>query len=242
MRKAEADQAPKGATKPAMAKELAALKASHEAATGKPWSAPEKPGQSKAVPLGVNTLKNSLAIGIGIHVILSAYTAVYLSRQLSKRRTQFLLLCYFFLAYAGFESVFIFTQPGAQLEWWTRWYGVDVHLPSWPQQLLWVMHHLSATLSTVLAAWVFSAPQRDPTLRPGWRHAVVPGLLLVHALFSSAFVVIGALPLGLAFVAWRAVCGSCAGVVLVSLSDLLTPPPPYCAILGKEALHCAVLM
>ena len=57
MRKAEADQAPKGATKPAMAKELAALKASHEAATGKPWSAPEKPGQSKAVPLGVHAAK-----------------------------------------------------------------------------------------------------------------------------------------------------------------------------------------
>jgi hypothetical protein len=157
----------------------------------------------KAVPLGVNTLKISLAAGIGIHVLLSGYTVVYLSRQLAQRRSQFLMLCYLFLAYAGFESVFILTHPGAQLEWWTRWYGVDVHLPSWPQQLLWVMHHLSATLSTVLAAWVFTAPERDHRVAQGWRHHVVPGLLLVHALFSSAFVVIGALPIGIVFVLWR---------------------------------------
>lgn len=166
----------------------------------------------KAVPLGLNTLKISLAVGIGLHVLLSSYAAVYLSRQLSRRRTQFLLLCYFFLAYAGFESIFMFTQPGAQLEWWTRWYGVDVHLPSWPQQLLWVMHHLSATVSAVLAAWVFSAPHRDAHAQTSWRHAVVPGLLLVHALFSSAFVAIGAIPLGLVFVLkrlrarWRELC------------------------------------
>jgi hypothetical protein len=157
----------------------------------------------KAVPVGPNTLKTSLAVGIGIHALLSAYTAVYLSRQLAQRRTQFMLLCYLFLAYAGVESLFIFTHPGAQLEWWTRWYGVDVHLPSWPQQLLWVMHHLSATLSTVLAAWVFTAPDRDPASHRSWRVSCVCGLLLVHALFSSAFVVIGAIPLGLAFVAWR---------------------------------------
>ena len=157
----------------------------------------------KALPFAVNTLKNSLAMGIGIHVLLTGYATVYLARCLSMRRTQFLLLCYLFLAYAGFESVFLFSKPGAQLEWWTRWYGVDVHLPSWPQQLLWVMHHLSATVSTVLAAWVFTAQERDIQARGQWRHQVVAGLLLVHALFSSAFVVIGALPIGIAFVGWR---------------------------------------
>ena len=157
----------------------------------------------KALPLGVNTLKTSLAAGIFIHVLLTGYTVVYLARQLSAKRTQFLLLCYLFGAYAGFESVFLFSRPGAQLEWWMRWYGVDVHLPSWPQQLLWVMHHLSATVSTVLAAWVFTATERDSRAWGSWQHATVAGLLLVHALFSSAFVVIGAIPFGLAFLAWR---------------------------------------
>ena len=48
----------------------------------------------KALPFGMNTLKASLAVGIGIHVVLTGYMAVYLSRQLARRRTQFLLLCY----------------------------------------------------------------------------------------------------------------------------------------------------
>jgi hypothetical protein len=157
----------------------------------------------KAVPLWANTLKTSLAVGLAVHVLLTSYTVVYLARILSVRRTQFLLLCYLFLAYAGFESIFVFTDPGDHLEWWARRYGVDVHLPSWPQQLLWVMHHTSSAVSLVLAAWVFNGGDPTGQTRGRWPGTLTAGLLCVHAVYSSPFVVIGALPFGLAFVGWR---------------------------------------
>jgi len=157
----------------------------------------------KAIPVWANTIKVSLAVGYCLHVLLTSYTVVYLARHLSVRRTQFLLLCYLFLVYTGFESIFLFTDPGQFTEWWARGYGVDLQLPSWPQQFLWVMHHLSSAASLVLAAWVFS---RKKHVEPGgrlWPYALTSGLLLAHALYSSPFVVIGALPFGLAFVGWR---------------------------------------
>jgi len=157
----------------------------------------------RLVPLWWFTLKNALCVGIAIHVLLTGYLGVILARRCSQRRSQFFTLVYLIFLYAGAESVFVFVDPGLQLEWWTRRFGLDVHVPSWPQQMLWVMHHLSATVSAVLAAWVFTVPERSAKRQTDWRVWVVVGLLLTHALYSSVFVVLGALPIGLAFVAWR---------------------------------------
>jgi len=99
------------------------------------------------------------------------------------------------VAYAGFQSLVSMVEPFQDNDWWMKTFHVRLQFSTFSTLLLWVPHHLVAAMSLLLAYFVLESSARRGTF--------LVGCLLASALFSSAFVSLGAAPYVLMFSWYR---------------------------------------
>lgn len=133
------------------------------------------------------------AIGIS-HILFSlvfvyslAYAAAYLFKDNSTRRGFFLIV----LLYGGFDFIhWSLTAQGRlqHAEGWAGTLGFGVQFSNSATLALWVPHHTMAAVAIFMGAFLLrSSPHFAPK--------IIAGMLFASAVFSSPFVVIGAIPL-----------------------------------------------
>lgn len=144
------------------------------------------------------TLKPLIALNHLILILSACYVAVAAARVLftdTTRRRVFLVLLFLFGGFDGFPGILhgllsLFTgdlNPLLASEWWPTGFFLQLHYPDFTSLALWTPHHLSAAAALVMALHIY-------TRAPGTARAVLAGGLGTYALFSSAFVCLGATP------------------------------------------------
>ncbi len=100
------------------------------------------------------------------------------------------------LGHAGMQSFNVFSFPFASHENWMGHYNIYVQFSAFSTLMLWVVHHVVAVVTLMLAYLLYSDNTHP---RMSWQKAIhrtaTLGFFLAAALMSSPFVCMGALPL-----------------------------------------------
>jgi hypothetical protein len=142
----------------------------------------------------VSTVKQALGLVKLMYCFFMAYFPVYASKVLfteAKLRRMFLVLCYL---YGGFD--FIYWLSGLSIvpshsEWWALDFGLALQFSNFITLALWTPQHLLAALAILFGMYVIGNSK-------GIASSSLVGLFFLSAVFSSPFVVLGAIP----FVLW----------------------------------------
>ena len=174
------------------------------------------------------TVKQALACTVLTYSIIACYTVFYAARILfTDLRSQrlFILLAVF---YAGFE--FLYWACGGSWsmnspEWWVRDFGLNLQFSSFVILVLFVQQHLISALAVLYGLHILHCSTALAA-------RVLAGVMFFSALYSSTFVVLGAVPLCIWFFfrfrAFRAIPAIICVVVLLSL-------PLFWMFIGRSA-------
>lgn len=176
----------------------------------------------------LSTVKQALALTDFVYATFASYFVVFASKTLFCEKLlqrTFLVLCVF---YGGFDFIywlsgFNFTLMHA--EWWATDFGIEVQYSNFFTLLLWVPQHVTATMAVLYSLYVVLRAD-------GAAARILAAMLLTSAVFSSPFVVFGAIPLGIVLVVrnklFRAV------PLVLAVTTLLTLPL-FWIFLGKDS-------
>jgi hypothetical protein len=183
----------------------------------------------------MTTVKVALGLTILLYSLCFAYTVAYMAKILFAERRLQVTCAAAVLLYGGFDFLWWLARdypvPTTGAEWWSMEFGFFLQFSNFITLAQWVPHHLVAAVAIAFALFVMHGSTR----RSGW---LVAGLLFVSAVFSSAFVALGAVPL----VAWcfirrrslEAIASATAVFVVFSV-------PLWWIYLGKEEVGFRIL-
>ncbi|MEG9431742.1 hypothetical protein [Terriglobus sp. ADX1] len=180
-----------------------------------------------ALPVSFVTIKSVFAVATIFYTITSIFSLIWIMLYYAESRSQAFGAAYLFGLYAGIESLFSLVEPLRHHAIWMFFIGLRLNYPSFVTLLLWVIHHLLAAVALLLAAHLWGC--RDRHLASLLHVA----LLVVFAFYSSVFVVLGALPLGL-LLAYRDLRSRFRDLVLITLQIVLLALPILWIYLGKR--------
>jgi len=175
----------------------------------------------------VSTVKQALALSVLVYSLFFSYGVTYASKVLFKEarlQTILLVVC---VMYGGFD--FFYWLSGltfipSHSEWWAGEFGIYLEYSNFFTLVLWVQQHTLAALAILYAMFLTDRSSSIST-------AVLTGIFVLSAFFSSVFVFIGAIPI----VAWW--CFSRAkfpqNSVVTELTFLLFSIPLWWIYLGK---------
>ncbi|MFH0703183.1 MAG: hypothetical protein V2B14_06580 [bacterium] len=155
------------------------------------------------LPFSFVTAKMAYFIGYSVYILLILYLAFYFCLYLSKNKKQFYILIYLTILYSGIDSILIFLTPFRHNEWWMRdFFGLNFQISSFSTCILWSAHALIAAFSLIIPYFLYINFLKLNNFNFKNRIIVyiVISLLLVNALYSNTFVVLGALPFIIYFI------------------------------------------
>lgn len=175
----------------------------------------------------ITTVKVALGLTNLLYGLFFAYAAMYAAKILFAERRHQLALVIGLLLYGGFDFLWWLARdypvPTTGAEWWTMEFGFFMQFSNFVTLALWVPHHLIAAVAIGLALFVLNGSSRASA----W---VMAGLLFSSAVFSSAFVAIGAVPL----VAWFFVRQRIKALITMTAVFVVVSAPLFWLYLGKE--------
>jgi hypothetical protein len=147
---------------------------------------------------GAQTLRQAFFLGTTFYQLSFVYVVLCAGRVLFTERRQRLAFVATVLAYGGFDFIYAFATmlrgllASGQIymghaEWWAVGFGYHLQYSNFATLSLWVPHHLVAAVAIVIG--LYCVHQRR-TLAG----AAIFGAALASAVFSSVFVILGALP------------------------------------------------
>lgn len=166
-----------------------------------------------------STVKQVLALTDAAYVTFACYFIVYAAKVLfADRELQktFLILC---LLYGGFDFIYWLWAMNfklVQAEWWAADFGINIQYSNFFTLLLWVPQHVAAAMAVLYALYIASTADNSAA-------RLSTGVLLTCAVFSSPFVVLGAIPIGLALLLWNSRLLRAAPLVLLVFTFLAVP-------------------
>lgn len=144
--------------------------------------------------LGIfSTVKQVLALTDMLYALATCYSVFYAAKVLFDKgglQRTFVVFC---VLYGGFDFFFWLSRPDfilPHLEWWAMEFGLHVQFSSFFTLVLWVPQHAIAVVALVYALYIVVTRDSIPAY-------IVSGIFLASAVFSSPFVAIGAVPLGI---------------------------------------------
>jgi hypothetical protein len=191
---------------------------------------------SAASAAGVGaTVKLCLGLTILLYSACFAYAIAYMAKILFADRRLQVTCVVAVLLYGGFDFLWWLARdypiPTTRAEWWTMEFGFFLQFSNITTLALWVPHHLAAAVAIGFALFVM----RDSTRMPAW---VLAGLLFLSAVFSSAFVALGAVPL----VAWFFLRhGSLKAIATMTTVFVVFSAPLWWIYVGKEEVGFRIL-
>jgi hypothetical protein len=145
-----------------------------------------------ALPVDGFTIKAAFAIGCAIYQILICLTLLHIAISKAKSRAQLYWAIYIFGFWAGTESLFSLLYYLRHNVLWTLMPGTPIHFPAFAVGAIWAIHHMSSAAALVLCWYVWSVGENND-----WRTTACCSLLISYAFYSSIFVFLGALPIGI---------------------------------------------
>ena len=183
----------------------------------------------------VPTVKLSLGLTILLYSVCFAYAVAYLAKILFAERRLQVTCVVALLLYGGFDFLWWLARdypaPTTRAEWWTMEFGFFLQFSNFMTLAQWVPHHLVAAVAIGFALLMMQGATR----MSAW---LLAGLLFLSAVFSSAFVALGALPL----VAWFfARHSSLKAVATMTAVFVVFSAPLWWIYLGKEEVGFRIL-
>ena len=191
---------------------------------------------SAASAAGVtSTVKLSLGLTILLYSLAFAYAIAYMAKILFAERWLQVTCAVAGLLYGGFDFLWWLARdypvPTTGAEWWAMEFGFFVQFSNFITLAQWVPHHLVAALAIGFALYVMHGATR----MSAW---LLAGLLFLSAVFSSAFVALGAVPL----VTWFFVRHSSPSAVATTTAVFaVSSVPLWWIYLGKEEVGFRIL-
>ena len=145
-----------------------------------------------ALPLHGFTIKAAFAIGCAIYQILLCLTLLYIGLARSRSRRQIFAAVYLVAFWSGVDSISTLMYYLTRRTWWFSALQMPIHFPIFFGGLVWAPHHLSAAVALILAwhLWDIAGEKSRSLL-------LMCSLLIAYSFYSSVFVFLGALPLGI---------------------------------------------
>ncbi|HET9088378.1 MAG TPA: hypothetical protein VFN53_12735 [Acidobacteriaceae bacterium] len=145
-----------------------------------------------ALPVHGFTIKAAFAIGCAIYQILLCLTMLYIGLARSRSPRQIFAAVYLIAFWSGVDSIATLMYYMTRRTWWFSVLQMPIHFPIFFGGLVWAPHHLSAAVALLLAWHLWDiADDKSRTL------VLTCSLLIAYAFYSSVFVFLGALPLGI---------------------------------------------
>jgi len=183
----------------------------------------------------VSTAKLCLGLTILLYSVCFAYAAAYMAKILFAERGLQVTCVVAVLLYGGFDFLWWLAReypiPTTQAEWWPMQFGFFLQFSNFITLVEWVPHHLVAAVAIGFALFVMHGSTRVTA-------SLLGGVLFLSAVFSSAFVALGAVPL----VAWFfARHFSLKAIATMSGVFLVFSVPLWWIYLGKEVAGFQIL-
>ncbi|HZC42902.1 MAG TPA: hypothetical protein VE195_01935 [Acidobacteriaceae bacterium] len=145
-----------------------------------------------AIPLHGVTIKLAFAIGCAIYQVLVGLTLLHVGLNRAKSRRHFYWALYLVGCWAGVASLFALIVPFQHNSFWMACFGMRIELFNYFVLSTWAVHHLSAVGAGILSWHIW-----DRAEKKGWQVVLVCSLLASYVFYSSIFVFISALPMGI---------------------------------------------
>ena len=145
-----------------------------------------------AFPVHGFTIKAAFAIGCTIYQVLVCLTLLYVGMNHARSRRHFYWALYLIGCWAGISSLFALIVPMQHNSFWMACFGMQIELFNYFVLSTWAIHHLSATGAIVLCWHIW-----DISKKKDWRVIACSSVLISYAFYSSVFVFLGALPMGI---------------------------------------------
>lgn len=180
-----------------------------------------------AIPLHGVTIKVAFAIGCAIYQVLVGLTLIYVGLNRAKSRRHFYWALYLIGCWAGISSLFALIVPFQHNSFWMACFGMRIELFNYFVLSIWAVHHLSAVGAAILCWHIW-----DRSEKKGWQVVVWCSVLASYVFYSSIFVFISALPMGILVLAYSLQKNKKAALALACLSGALIWPIAW-IYLGK---------
>lgn len=180
-----------------------------------------------SIPLHGFTIKVAFAIGCAIYQVLVGLTLLYVGLSRAKSRRHFYWALYLIGCWAGIASLFAVIVPFQHNSFWMACFGMRIELFNYFVLSIWAAHHLSAVGAAILCWQIW-----DRADDKGRQVVVVCSLLASYVFFSSIFVFISALPMGILVLGYSLRRNRKAVLGLACLSGALVWPITW-IYLGK---------
>ncbi len=180
-----------------------------------------------AVPLHGFTIKAAFAIGCAIYQVLVGLTLLYVGLNRANGRRHFYWALYLIGCWAGIASLFALIVPFQHNSFWMACFGMRIELFNYFVLSIWAVHHLSAVGAAILCWHIW-----DRAEKKGWQVVLLCSLLANYVFYSSIFVFIGALPMGILVLGYSLRRNGKAAMALACLSGALIWPIAW-IYLGK---------
>ena len=145
-----------------------------------------------AIPVKGFTIKAAFAIGCAIYQLLICLTLLYIGFMRARSLRQLYWAIYITACWAGLESIFSLMYYLQRNPQWLLESGMPIQLPIFFSGIVWAPHHMTAAIALLLCWHIW-----DMALKKSWRVVGCCSILIAYTFYSSVFVFLGALPLGL---------------------------------------------
>jgi hypothetical protein len=180
--------------------------------------------------LGIlSTIKQALAITVLTYCLLFSYAVMYASRLLFTDKALQRAFCIICITYGGFDFFYwlsTLTFVPSHSAWWALEFGFILQYSNFIVLTLWVQQHTLAALAIFYTLLITSRSSGTST-------GVLAGIFCLSALYSSVFVVIGAIPLLL----WQhaRIKPAASTLLAAALTFFVVCIPLWWLYLGKSA-------
>jgi len=180
-----------------------------------------------AIPLHGFTIKVAFAIGCAIYQVLVGLTLLYVGLSRAKSRRHFYWALYLIGCWAGIASLFALVVPFQHNSFWMACFGMRIELFNYFVLSTWAVHHLSAAGAAILCWYIW-----DRVEKKDGNTVLCCSLLIGYVFYSSIFVFISALPIGILMLAYSWQKSGKAALATACLSGALIWPIAW-IYLGK---------
>jgi len=152
-----------------------------------------------ALPVHGFTIKAAFAVGCAIYQTLICLTLLYVGFARARSRRHLFAAIYLIGLWGGAESIFAPIYYLSHNPWWIWAPQMPIHFPILFSGLVSAPHHITAALALVLCWHIWDiADDRNRKL------AAVCSVLIAYAFYSSVFVFLSAIPLGIGAIVFTA--------------------------------------
>ncbi|MGB8478091.1 MAG: hypothetical protein WCE63_04520 [Acidobacteriaceae bacterium] len=180
-----------------------------------------------AIPLHGFTIKVAFAIGCAVYQALVGLTLLYVGLNRANSRRHFFWALYLIGFWAGIASLFALIVPFQHNSFWMACFGMRIELFNYFVLSTWAVHHLSAVGAAILCWHIW-----DRAEKKDWKAVLCCSLLASYVFYSSIFVFISALPMGILALIYSWQKSGKAALAMACLSGALIWPIAW-IYLGK---------